>query len=255
MRKRHLKMILTLILVLMIIIGEIIIEYFPIQNVRKDLGNYILFDAKMIDKRHKGRFYEKSVVQYEFNGELRQAEVSYGMNDFRKGVIPIAIGKLDGEIVRMNLAFSLDEICAFFAILCGFVGEFILYNSDKKKLNIRKAKEMANTQEKFKNKKTAEINTNSGMDNCVELNKKSKYTKKINAIITKIKREIEVEYDYIWIWCESIETDGKKRKFKSNRVIETKRWHVGDIITVLLESDNEKNYEIVTDEIEKLSMD
>lgn len=235
MRKRYFKITMGLVLLLMYFIGDICVEYLQIQDVKSNRNDYVLTDARVLDQRYKGRSYCVSVIQYEYKGEIRNGEVRNDINDVGKGNISIAICKLNEKITRMNIAFSFDKICMILALLCAFLAEFLMYKIDEKKLNIRKAREMEQILKNGSNEGTAIINKENYN------NIKNEYTREIRAVITKLKRECEVDYDYIWVWCETDEVNGGKRKFKSGKVIETRKWSVGDVITVLLSNQNEKN--------------
>lgn len=200
----------------------------------------------MIDKKRGGRYNELSVVQYEYNGQVMQAEVSYNVSDSRNENIPIAINKLTKKVVRMNMAFGFDEICMYIVLLGLFPTEYLLYRMDKQKLNIRKAKEMIKGSDYFK--ENGEIKIDDSTYKHAAEYKKRGYIKRIDAVVIKVKRVIEVDCDYIWIWCENIDLNGRKRKFKSGKVVETKKWKVGDIIIVLVNPDNERDYKILTED-------
>lgn len=65
--------------------------------------------------------------------------------------------------------------------------------------------------------------------------------------IIKIKRVEDVDYDWIKIWCKEINLPDNSKIYKSKTVRETVKWHIGDLITVLVDPKKESNYEVVTE--------
>lgn len=78
-----------------------------------------------------------------------------------------------------------------------------------------------------------------------------KRSKKLICVITKIENELDtVEYmDKVRINCEYLELDGKKYRFKSEKVLGITECKIGDAINVLVDPQDYNNYYVQIQEV------
>lgn len=239
MKRRHFFKLMILVFMVVCLLSDKFISYNNIQKVQSNQQEYFFINGEPVETVHIGMHKNKLLVKYTLLTYKGEVIIDYATGDLRRKQIPLAISKKNGEVVRMNVAFSSGDICFLMCMLLLYIGEVIYFRHQKQKMLIRKS------MEKMMNKGSESIEV--GNEKVIIVAKKNECTKKLKAVIIKIKRIEDVDYDWIKIWCKEINLPGNSKIYKSKTVREKVKWHVGDLITVLVDPKKESNYEVVTE--------
>lgn len=240
MKRRHFVRLFILFFMSAFLLTDKFLSWDAIQKVQSNPKEYFLVNSEPIETVHIGIHNNKLLVEYILFSSKEQVKIDYAIGDLKREDIPLAINKKNGDIVRMSVAFSSEDICLLLCYLMLYIGEIIYFKVEKNRMILRKSIE-----------KTKEMNEEISYNNVkaegIKFAKKNECTKEVKAVIIKIKRVEDVDYDWIKIWCEEISPDNRRKVYKSRLVKEIVKWKRGDVITVLVNPRKESDYEVVTE--------